>query len=77
MAANLPFLTNYFHLKNEEIGQLTPEELSIDVTTHTPEEIERFLNTPCKLCNHCNVPRALEGVQWRHSLKEKLEWIEN
>ena len=32
----------------------TPEDLSIDIFTHTAEEIEEFIHQPCKLCAYCD-----------------------
>lgn len=29
------------------------EDMSIDIFTHTAEEIEQFINSPCKLCRFC------------------------
>ena len=36
---------------------ITPEELSIDIFTHTGEEIEEFLSKPCELCRYCDTTR--------------------
>ena len=29
------------------------EDLGIDIFTHNAEEIEAFINSPCKLCRYC------------------------
>lgn len=36
---------------------ITPEDLSIDIFTHTAEEIEAFLHQPCELCRFCDTIR--------------------
>ena len=33
---------------------MTQEELGIDIFTHTADEIEEFINKPCKLCRFCD-----------------------
>lgn len=35
----------------------TQEDLSIDIFTHTAEEIEAFLHQPCELCRYCDTIR--------------------
>lgn len=32
----------------------TPEDLSIDIFSHTAKEIEDFISKPCELCRFCN-----------------------
>lgn len=36
---------------------INPEDLSIDIFTHTAEEIEAFLHQPCELCRFCDTIR--------------------
>lgn len=36
---------------------MTPEDLSIDIFTHTAEEIEEFIHKPCELCRFCDTIR--------------------
>ena len=40
---------------------MTPEELSIDIFTHTAEEIEDFLRQPCKLCRYCDTQHRVKS----------------
>jgi len=54
---------------------MTPEELSIDIFTHTAEEIEAFISKPCKLCRFCDTARRPNTYQpFSISKGEMSEW---
>lgn len=54
---------------------ITPEELSIDIFSHTAEEIEEFLHKPCKLCRFCDtITRQHTYKPFSISEKKIEEW---
>lgn len=74
---NLPHFFAYF----EETGamdlvKIPLENGSISVKDHTPEEIEKFVNTPNDFCAHCNVRRAIEAHPWERTNYKINEWME-
>lgn len=54
---------------------LTPEDLGIDIFTHTAEEIEAFLTQPIPLCRYCDtVRRETSYHPFTQSKGEISEW---
>lgn len=52
------------------------DDVSIEVKSHTAEEIERFLTTPHKACKYCNtIKRKQTYRKFETSKKEVSEWI--
>ena len=51
------------------------DDTSIDIFTHTAEEIEDFISQPCELCRFCDIDRRINSFQpWERSRKEITEW---
>lgn len=74
---NLPHFFKYFkELDGTALAQIPIESSGITVKDHTPEEIERFVNTPSDFCAHCNVRRAIEPGPWKQTQYEITEWME-
>ena len=54
---------------------MTPEDLSIDIFTHTAEEIEDFISKPCELCKYCDtLKRPNTYADFSISKGEMSEW---
>ena len=54
---------------------MAPEDLSIDIFTHTAEEIEAFIHQPCKLCRFCDtITRQHTYKPFSISEKKMSEW---
>ena len=54
---------------------MTPEELSIDIFTHTAEEIEEFIHKPCKLCRYCDTVNRVNSYKpFSKSTGDIKEW---
>lgn len=54
----------------------TPEDMSIDIFTHTAEEIEEFIHKPIALCRYCDTARRTHTYKpFERSKGEMSEWI--
>ena len=74
---NLPHFFNYFDdAAATSLAKIPLEKGSIAIKDHTPEEIEKFLNSPNEFCAHCNVARAKEAHPWRQTERKIDEWME-
>lgn len=52
-----------------------PEDLGIDIFTHTSREIERHINSPCELCKFCATDiRQSTYAPWTKSIGDIKEW---
>lgn len=52
------------------------DDISIDVATHTADEIEKFLTTPHKACKYCDTRKRMQ-THIRHGISKEVieEWI--
>lgn len=74
---NLPHFFKYFdEAAAMDFAKIPLEEGSISVKDHTPEEIEKFLNTPTSFCAHCNVQNAKRVHPWKITERKIDEWME-
>lgn len=74
---NLPHFFNYFEETGAmDLSKISIESAGITVKDHTPEEIEKFVNTPNDFCAHCNVRRAIEAHPWKRTEYKINEWME-
>lgn len=74
---NLPHFFNYFDdAAATKLANIPLEKGSISIKDHTPEEIEKFLNSPNDFCTHCNVRRAVEAHPWKQTEYKINEWME-
>jgi hypothetical protein len=74
---NLPHFFNYFEeTAAMDLSKIPIESAGITVKDHTPEEIEKFVNTPNEFCTHCNVRRAIEAHPWKQTEYKINEWME-
>ena len=54
---------------------MTPEDLSIDIFTHTAQEIEDFIHRPCELCRFCDTIRRQQTYKpFSLSTGDMKEW---
>ena len=76
----IPNLPHFFKFFDEtaamDLTKIPIESAGITVKDHTPEEIERFVNTPNDFCAHCNVIRAVEAHPWKRTQYQIDEWME-
>ena len=55
---------------------LDPEDLSIDIFTHTAAEIEAFITQPCELCRFCDtIKRQKTYKPFERSKGDINEWL--
>jgi len=55
---------------------MTPEDLSVDIFTHTAQEIEEFISKPCELCRFCDTFIRTQTYQpFSISTGDINEWI--
>ena len=55
--------------------EFSQEDLSIDIFTHTLEEIEAFVRQPCKLCRFCDTKRRARSYRpFEKSSGDIKEW---
>ena len=69
---NICHFNKYFN-KNLEV---VPED-SIDIHTHTLEEIENFLKNPVPFCAYCNVKNRTNGKSWATTNYDIKEWFDD
>ena len=68
---NIDYFCDYF---NQNI-EYDLDDISIDVSTHTLEEVENFLNTPHQVCRYCKPSmRHKTYAPFSTSKKEISEW---
>lgn len=74
---NLPHFFKYFdEAAATSLAKIPIEKGGIVIEDHTPEEIEKFLNSPNKFCAYCNVVRAKEAHPWKRTEYKIDEWME-
>ena len=74
---NLPHFIKYFdEAAAMDLAKIPVESAGITVKDHTPEEIEKFLNTPTDFCAHCNIDNAKIIHPWRVTEHKIEEWME-
>ena len=70
--ANIEYFCKYFN-KNIDYDL---EDISIDIFSHTEEEIHQFLNTPHNICKYCDtIARHNAYSSFEVSKNQIDEWI--